>query len=45
LTPKFGDFRKLYLYKNKKYTELFAPKTGGVDELKMDTEIGTKRNV
>lgn len=36
ITPKFGDFRKLYLYRNKKYTEIFAPKTGDVDELKMD---------
>lgn len=36
VTPKFGDFKKLYLYRNKKWTELFAPKSGDVEDLRMD---------
>lgn len=36
VTPKFGDFKKLYLYRNKKWTELFAPKSGDVEDIRMD---------
>lgn len=36
ITPKFGDFKKLYLFKNNKWKELFAPKTGDIDGMRID---------
>lgn len=36
VTPKFGDFKKLYLFKDNKWKELFAPKQGDVEDLRLD---------
>ncbi|WP_413289359.1 prolyl oligopeptidase family serine peptidase [Bdellovibrio sp. HCB337] len=36
ITPKFGDFSKLYLVKDGKWKELFAPKSGDVESLSID---------
>ncbi len=49
VTPKFGDFKKLYLFKNNQWKELFAPKSGDVVDLRLDQKrkrilIGTNEN-
>ena len=49
VTSKFDDFKKLYLLRNKKWTELFSPKTGDVEDLRMDFQkqriyVGTNEN-
>jgi len=36
VTPKFGDFKKLYLLKAGKWQELFAPATGDVEGFSLD---------
>lgn len=36
ITPKFGDFKKFYLFKDGKWKELYAPKTGDVEAMKID---------
>lgn len=36
ITPKFGDFKKLYLYREGQWKELFTPKMGDVEGLSLD---------
>lgn len=37
-TSKFGEFKKLYLYKNKKWIDIFSPKTGDVARVHTDEQ-------
>ncbi|MGZ3744025.1 MAG: S9 family peptidase [Pseudobdellovibrionaceae bacterium] len=49
VTPKFGEFKKLYLFKENKWKELFAPKSGDVEGFQLDQKrerilLGTNEN-